>query len=90
MFGSREWVAQDPEEAFAHGEVETDHQFRGCPTTFTQVRPPRTTHIGTLNVVVRGTSAWSTELEVPSGPLRPTGWWIPSRVMSASPFRGPA
>ena len=26
MFGSRRWVAQDAEEALAHGEVETDHQ----------------------------------------------------------------
>jgi hypothetical protein len=25
MFGSRGWVAQDAEEALAHGEVETDH-----------------------------------------------------------------
>jgi hypothetical protein len=51
MFGSRGWVAQDSEEALAHGEVETDHQRRGCPMTFTQVRPPRTTHRRTLNVV---------------------------------------
>jgi hypothetical protein len=26
MFGSRGWVAQDAEEALAHGEVGTDHQ----------------------------------------------------------------
>jgi hypothetical protein len=26
MFGSRGWIAQDAEEALAHGEVKTDHQ----------------------------------------------------------------
>jgi hypothetical protein len=51
MFGSRERVAQDAEEALAHREIETDHQRRGCPMTSTQVRPPRMTHIRTLNVV---------------------------------------
>ena len=34
MFGSRGWVAQDAEEALARGEVETDHQRRGCQMMF--------------------------------------------------------